>query len=100
MIINTDSVTEDEAMALYHTLASRFGWSGTFFTREDAQEAWRNQQFDLDTGLTADAELPDDVWDAITSSWYWRKGLTDILTERGWQIIGEAVSEATEDNEA
>ena len=94
MIFDTDNITEDEAMTVYHTLARRFGWSGTFFTREDAQEAWRNQQFDLDTGLTADAEMPDDVWDAIMSSWYWRKGLTDILTERGWELLADAVEEA------
>jgi hypothetical protein len=95
VIIDTDTISEDEAMTAYHTLAHRFGWAGTFFTRDDAQTEWRNQQFDIETGLEADADLPDDVWDAVTSSWHWRKGLTDTLTERGWEIVSEAVYDAT-----
>lgn len=82
------TITEDEAINLYHRLAQQFGWGGTFFTREDAEERW-----DTDD----DGEFTDEVWDAIRLTWYWRKGLDEILCERGWEIVSEAVWEVAHD---
>lgn len=79
--------TEDEAVRLYFEFSSRFGWKGTFFAREDAQSSW-NEYHDKE------GDLPDDIWEAVQNSWCWRKGLSEILTERGWELVHEAVSEA------
>lgn len=93
------SLTEDEAMGIYHAMASQFGWAGTFFTRADAETEWQNQQYDDETGMTPDTPLPEALWEAIQSQWEWYKGLSDVLTERGWELVSSAVQEAMADYE-
>lgn len=88
-------LTEDEALDVYHVLRRRFGWAGTFFTRADAEQEWQNQQYDDTTGQTPTTALSDEVWTAIQSTWAWRKGLTDSLTEHGWTLVSDAVTDAT-----
>jgi hypothetical protein len=83
--IDTETITEDEAIDVYYKFAKRFGWGGTFFNREDAEERWMQ-----DTGEDA---LSDDDWDNITSTWYWRKGLQDRLCEEGWELVQLAIDE-------
>lgn len=90
-IYNTDNMTEGEAIALYFDLANQFGWKGTFFTREDAESSWTEYH-----GQTE--PFTDDAWNAVLLSWYWRKGLEETLTERGWDLVHEAVSEAVTTN--
>lgn len=84
--IDTEIVTEDEAIMAYHQLARRFGWNGTFFTRSDAESSW-NEYHEQDEPLT------DEVWGSIENSWEWSRGLSDLLTERGWEIVHEAVGQ-------
>ena len=91
-----ESMTEDEAIKLYFTLSNRFGWAGTFFTREDAEGEWQNQ---TDDDLSTMSALPDDVWERIQNTWYWRKGISEILTEHGWDIVHNAVWEVTTEDE-
>lgn len=86
-IYNTETMTEDEAIRLYFDLASQFGWQGTFFTREDAENSW--QEYHKQT-----EPFTDEAWDAVLLSWYWRKGLHEMLTERGWDFVHEAVADA------
>lgn len=88
------SLTEDEALNVLLRLERQFGWTGTTFTRGDAETEWQNQQYDPETGLTPDTPMPDDAWERVQQSWYWRKGLPEILTERGWELLGDAVAEA------
>lgn len=93
MEINTDTVTEDEAITAYHALAHRFGWNGTFFTRSDAESSW-SEYHDQTTPLS------DEQWNIVTSQWEWRKGLNDSLTELGWGLVHEAVGVAVVLSEA
>jgi hypothetical protein len=94
-----ESMTEDEALKLYSTLAGRFGWKGTFFTREDAESEWQNQAYDDETGLTSDRRLPDDVWERIQDTYHWRRGLSEMLTQHGWDIVHNAVWEVVSEDE-
>jgi hypothetical protein len=32
----------------------------------------------------------------VQNSWYWRKGLPELMTERGWGLVGQAVMDAIE----
>lgn len=91
--MNIETITEDEAIDLHYKLSRRFGWGGTFFTRADAESKWQELTGD---DLTNSEPLPDDVWENIRQTWYWRKGLTDSLTEYGWDIVNDAVAEAIE----
>lgn len=86
-IINTETITEDEAIRLHFDLANRFGWRGSFFTREDAQNSFNEYH-------GKEGEMTDELWDRVLLSWYWRKGLDEIMTERGWDLVHEAVAEA------
>lgn len=85
--IDLEVITEDEAIRLYHHLSNRFGWNGTFFTRQDAQDSYNDYH-------NKDGEMSDETWENVRMSWYWRKGLDEILTERGWDLVHTAVAEA------
>lgn len=89
------SLTEDEALDIFHKMRTTFGWSGTFFTRADAELEWRAQ-----TTLTYELDgepLPDEMWETIATTWAWRKGLIDVLTDRGWDLVYDAVHDAIGD---
>jgi nitrite reductase/ring-hydroxylating ferredoxin subunit len=92
------SLTEDEAISAIVAINTHFGFSGTVFTREDAQQEWQNQQYDPETGETPDTPMPDDAWQRVQDTWAWSKGLSDILTERGWELVSEAVAEALDED--
>lgn len=91
-----ETLTEDQAMKLFWEMQNRFGWSGTVFTRYDAEQEWQNLQFDPATGLTSDASLPEDTWEEIQNDWYWSRGIPDLLVERGWEMVSMAVDSAME----
>lgn len=84
-----DSLSSDEAINIIIAIEQRFGFVGTTFTRADAEMEWRNQ-----TDSTGATEMPDKVWEAVQQSWAWRKGIAEITTERGWDLVYEAVREA------
>ncbi len=79
---DTQEVTEDQAFTILHQLSLRFGWVGTMFTREDA-----------DAAMGTEDELTDEMWHDLQMTWEWRKGLQEIITERGFEIISDAVSD-------
>jgi hypothetical protein len=91
-----EGLDESEALSVFWTLQSQFGWSGTVFTRADAEQEWQNAQYDDTTGETGGDELPEAMWEAVQDSWYWRKGLPELMTERGWGLVGQAVMDAIE----
>lgn len=73
---------EVEAITLYHSIARRFGWAGTFSTRGDAESI-------------LERELTDEEWLEVQRSYAWRKA-GEIWNESGitWDTITEALSEA------
>ena len=79
-----DITTESEAMTALHTLRARFQWAGTMFNREDVDCLLQGEH---------EMDITDDIWDAVAWTWEWRKGLTEIITERGFEIISDAVSD-------
>lgn len=85
--IDVDTITEDEAISLYHKFSEKFGWAGTFFTREDAEVSW-NERYNQE------GAMPKEAWEATADSYYWRKGLGDLLCEWGWDLVHQAVGEA------
>ena len=87
------SLTEDEALTVFLDLHDQFGWAGTVFTRVDAEQEWQNQQYDA-SGRAPDAPMPDEVWDLVVGSWEWRKGIPEMLCERGWALVFDAVYDA------
>jgi hypothetical protein len=79
-------VTEDEANQIWQLLRDKFGWAGTFFSREDADAIFEEDH---------DRSLTDAEWEKVTDSYYWRKGLVETITERGWDLVRAAVDDAT-----
>jgi hypothetical protein len=88
--IDTETITEDEAIRLYYVLESRFGWKGTFFTRGDAESAWTEY-------YNQTSEFTDEMWTQVQDSYYWRRALGDNLTEHGWELVNSAVGELPRD---
>lgn len=83
------SLTSDEAIDIIIAIEQQFGFTGTTFTRADAEQEWRSQ-----SGKPSYIAMPDDAWERIRQTWAWRKGINEITTERGWDLVYEAVSEA------
>lgn len=77
----TFTLGEEEAFDILETLRDAFGWSGVEFSRGDAEEFFSKM-------------MTEDEWDEVRYSWKWRKGLPSTLTERGWDIVREAVVSA------
>lgn len=90
--IDISDMSEDDAIYLYHRLAHKFGWNGTFFTRQDAQDSYNEYH-------NQDGDLSDELWERIRMTWYWRKGLDETLTERGWDLVHASVMEAIHNHE-
>lgn len=84
--------TQDDGFALFHELIAKFGWSGTVFCLDDLREHITNCREADDLPELSDDELDEWVND-LTTSYEWRKGLTDHLTEAGWELIGMAYAE-------
>lgn len=86
------TLSEEESLHAYHTMAAQFGWVGTFFTRADAEQEWVTQMREGIGNDDFDEPLDDETWEDIRSNWHWRKGMTDRLTEYGWEFVYKAVS--------
>jgi hypothetical protein len=88
-----EGVTEmGDAFAVLHALREKFGWSGTMFCPNDLSDYITNcREADDEAPLSPDAleEWVDD----LMSTYEWNKGLTDHLTETGWELIGMAYEE-------
>ena len=89
-----DERTEAECVDIYHQLALKWRWAGTFFTRADAEFDWRQSADHVHVD-----PMPDDVWVRVRATWQWRSGITEILCERGMELVGEAVAAAVEQGE-
>ena len=74
-------LSEDDAVRLSNLIDRKFGWTGTTFTRQDAEQEYRNIVED------DEAEIPEDYWDFVQDSYGWSRGLPEQLTERGWDFL-------------
>ena len=91
-------LSEDMAHAVLHALMEKFSWSGTMFCPDDLREyVIECRQADGQDPLDPDA-LEEWVNDLILSH-EWNRGLTDRLTEEGWELIGMAYSDLKYDRE-
>jgi len=87
-----EGISQDDAFAVLHALRGKFGWSGTMFCPNDLADYIENcRQADDQEPLDPDAL---DEWvNDLMLSYEWNKGLTDTLTEHGFDLIGTAYEE-------
>lgn len=76
-----NGLNKDHASTTIRALMAKFGFAGTYFVREDVDSV-------------VDREITDEEWDKVQDSWFWYKGIPDALTERGWDVLREAVDDA------
>ena len=76
------NLSEDDAVRLSNLIDRQFGWTGVSYTRQDAEEAYRNVTGD-------DGDVPSDYWQFVQDSHEWRSGVQDSLTVRFWDIADE-----------
>lgn len=72
---------EDEAINLFHHLRNRFGWSGTFMTRADAEEH-------------AGRSLSDEEWGRVWGSKHWNDMPSMWLEMGAWDGLAFALEAA------
>jgi hypothetical protein len=78
-------LTEQEALELHYEFARKFGWAGTLYVREDASNAWHDD----------DLALTDAEWEAVTLSNSWSR-MEEYLSEASYYLVSEAIKEAKE----
>lgn len=83
--INIDTLTEDEAFRVFSEMQTKFGWTGTIFTRGDV-EGMLEQYDPIHDGETIN-EFTDEQWDDFSSNKNWYRYCPEYLTEKGWDII-------------
>jgi hypothetical protein len=64
-----------------HRLSGEHGFSGTLFTRTDAEDR-------------AGTALSDEEWEKVQSTWAWKKGLQELLCTQGWEVVDDALQDA------
>jgi hypothetical protein len=72
---------EGEAINLFHYLRERFGWTGTFMTREDVE-------------TVAERKLTDEEWKRVEDTKPWRDWSSIVLETGGWEPVYMALDEA------
>ena len=96
-----EGLDESEALSVFWTLEGQFGWAGTTFTRGDAETEWQAQTRSDENGDEInDQPMPDEVWERVQQTWGWRKGIPEVLTERGWELVYLAVADAIKEDKA
>lgn len=80
-------VRQSDALRMVNMFMDKFGWTGTFFTREDAERVLVNITGD------DDKELSDEAWEYIKNSGPW-KYIAEENGENGSNLVYEAVYEA------
>lgn len=78
-----EQVTEAEALELHYQFARKFGWAGTLYVREDASNAWHDD----------DLALTDEQWEAVKASKSWSR-FEEYLSEESYDLVRDAISDA------
>lgn len=78
-----EQVTEAEALELHYQFARKFGWAGTLYVREDASNAWHDD----------DLALTDTQWEAVKASKSWSR-FEEYLSEESYDLVRDAISDA------
>lgn len=78
-----EQVTEAEALELHYQFARKFGWAGTLYVREDASNAWHDD----------DLALTDTQWEAVKATKSWSR-FEEYLSEESYDLVRDAISDA------
>lgn len=81
------TMQEHDAIELFHQMSSKFGWVGCIFTVADIRMKL------AEDGLEGD-ELEKMVEKVEWTRW-WRKTMDNAMNEAGYEVLAEAISEAT-----
>lgn len=86
--MNIDEINEMEALDLLTAFKAKFNWRGSIFIPEDIENAlaYHNSDLDDDEKITVEDVL---------ATWTWNKGMNEILTEQGFNILEDACNDAT-----
>ena len=88
MNIDLSTITEDEALGMFHDMRDHFGWAGTIFTRLDVEDAYLAFSEEEEGDPVQDNTL-DQVWGSVSSSREWTRTIPDRLCEIGNWIIDD-----------
>ena len=85
------TMEEHEGIELYYQMSSKFGWVGCIFTIADIRMKL------AEDGLEGD-ELEKMVEKVEWTRW-WRKTMDEAMNEAGYEVLAEAIYEATTEGE-
>ena len=77
-------LTVDDAISALIAIERRFQLDGATFTPGDVRGAYET---------VFEREMGDAEWEAFAASWFWRKGLGEMMSERGWEVISSGLDE-------
>jgi len=71
---------QSEAWLVLHAMERKFNWAGTMFCPEDV-------------GSMLDRDLTPEEVQQVTETWYWRKGMAEVLGNAGNELLYDIISE-------
>lgn len=81
------SGNEKAALSIFHYLSKKYGWTGTVFTRADAETQLEYEdKYDVVTGL----KMTDEEWKRISKSNEWLD-IQDGMIENAWDQVNETI---------
>jgi hypothetical protein len=85
--ITVDTMREHEGIELFHQMCGKFGWVGCIFTEDDIRQQLEKEEVSEDDMGTMVEKVQWTRW--------WRKVMDEAMVETGYEILAEAISEAT-----
>ena len=81
--------SEDDAYTVLHALERKFRWEGSVFSLTEDVLPLLNERMNEKFGRDA----TEDEIATFAAAWGWRKGMQELMCERGWEVISDVISD-------
>jgi hypothetical protein len=95
ILINMDSLDEEDAMRVFTEMRYKFGWARTVFTRGDVEGILENNEYNVteDGEPIIDRSFTDEQWNDFRSNKDWYRYVPEWMTEQGWEMIDNVLND-------
>ena len=90
--IDVNTLHEHQGIELFHQMCGKFGWTGCIFTDEDIRQQLEQEE--------VSEEDMDAMVEKVGWTRWWRKVMDEAMVETGYEILAEAIAEATTEKES
>lgn len=95
LLINMDSLDEENAFRVFSAMCNKFGWAGTVFTRDDVEEMLRNNEYNVteDGKPIIHRSFTDEQWNDFRSNKDWYRYVPEWSHEEGMNVVSNVLND-------